>query len=124
IPSAAAEAQLRVAYRATPRRGIYFLAPDEHVRDRPRQVWTQCQDEDARHIFPCHDKPHIKHTTEVRVKAPAGFYALSHGEPASEADGLFHWKMTEPHPSYLVTLDRGEFARSDEQAGRSPLGLS
>jgi aminopeptidase N len=40
-----------------------FLEPDEHVKDRPRQVWSQCQDEDARHIFPCHDKPHVKQTT-------------------------------------------------------------
>ena len=36
----------------TPKRGLYFLEPDEHVHDRPRQVWTQCQDEDARHSFP------------------------------------------------------------------------
>jgi aminopeptidase N len=42
-------AKIRIAYRATPARGIYFLEPDEHVQDRPRQVWTQGQDEDARH---------------------------------------------------------------------------
>jgi hypothetical protein len=65
-------ASVRVTYRATPRRGLYFLAPDEHVKTRPRQVWTQCQDEDARHVFPCHDKPHVKQTTEARVTAPAG----------------------------------------------------
>ena len=45
-----ARAKLRVTYRAAPRRGLYFLAPDEHVQHRPRQVWTQCQDEDARHF--------------------------------------------------------------------------
>ena len=67
-PGADGGAQIRVTYRAVPRRGLYFLAPDEHVADRPRQVWTQCQDEDARHIFPCHDKPHVKQTTELRVK--------------------------------------------------------
>ncbi|HSN97573.1 MAG TPA: hypothetical protein VLS89_04710, partial [Candidatus Nanopelagicales bacterium] len=60
VPEGVAEASIRVRYRATPRRGLYFLAPDEHVPDRPRQVWTQCQDEDARHIFPCLDKPIMK----------------------------------------------------------------
>ncbi|HYJ11625.1 MAG TPA: aminopeptidase, partial [Polyangiaceae bacterium] len=38
--------QLRIDYRAKPKRGLYFLAPDEHVKHRPVQAWTQCQDED------------------------------------------------------------------------------
>ena len=86
----------------------------------PRQVWTQCQDEDARHFFPCHDKPHVKMTTEIASRVPAGWYALSNGElvaserPA-EGDGVFHWKMDEPHPSYLVTLVAGEFAELDRR---------
>ncbi|APR83269.1 Aminopeptidase [Minicystis rosea] len=116
IPAEVSAAQIRVEYRAVPRRGLYFLAPDEHVTDRPRQVWTQCQDEDARCIFPCHDKPHIKQTTELRVKVPKGWYALSNGEIVEEReDGVFHWKMNEPHPSYLFTLVAGEFARIDDE---------
>ncbi len=121
LPAGAGAAQIRVAYRAVPRRGIYFLAPDEHVTDRPRQVWTQCQDEDARHIFPCHDKPHVKQTTEVTVTVPAGWYALSNGELVSESAGTFHWKMSEPHPSYLFTLVAGEFARIDDEVDGVPL---
>ena len=105
---------LEVTYRATPRRGMYFLAPDEHVTDRPKQVWTQCQEEDARHIFPCHDKPHVKMTTEARITVPQGWYVLSNGALASrKKDGdqeTFHWKMEDPHPSYLVTIVAGDFA--------------
>jgi len=52
--------QLRIDYKATPKRGLYFLAPDEQVKHRPVQAWTQCQDEDARHFIPCVDKPHVK----------------------------------------------------------------
>jgi aminopeptidase N len=114
-------AQIRVTYRAVPRRGLYFLAPDEHVADRPRQVWTQCQDEDARHVFPCHDKPHVKQTTELEIKVPAGWYALSNGELVHEGPGTFHWKMNEPHPSYLFTLVAGEFARIDDEVDGVPL---
>ena len=121
IPSEVAAAQIRVSYRAVPRRGMYFLAPDEHVADRPRQVWTQCQDEDARAIFPCHDKPHIKQTTELRVKAPSGWFVLSNGELVEERDGFFHWKMTEPHPSYLFTLVAGEFSRIEESVDGVPV---
>jgi aminopeptidase N len=120
IPESLATGKVRINYRAVPKRGLYFLAPDEHVRDRPRQVWTQCQDEDARHVFPCHDKPHIKQSTELRVKVPTGWSALSNGErmatSEAEARGEFHFRFDEPHPSYLFTLVAGEFARIDAEA--------
>jgi aminopeptidase N len=125
IPRTMRSAKVRVTYRAIPRRGLYFLAPDEHVKDRPRQVWSQCQDEDARHVFPCHDKPHVKQTTEMRVKAPAGWFVLGNGvlvsEPKERKGGVYHWKMDEPHPSYLVTLVAGEFAELTAEADGIPL---
>ncbi len=108
--------QVRVRYRAVPRRGLYFLGPDETVTDRPVQVWSQCQDEDARHWFPCHDKPHVKMTTELRVTVPHGMSALSNGEllgketpRAQSKPWVYHFKLDKPHPSYLVTLVAGEF---------------
>ncbi|MGK4001060.1 M1 family aminopeptidase [Sorangium sp. So ce1036] len=125
VPLDEAEASILVRYRATPRRGLYFLEPDEHVPDRPRQVWTQCQDEDARHIFPCIDKPHVKQTTELRAEVPAGWYCLSNGELTSDARsqkaGVYHYRLDEPHPSYLFTLVAGEFARLDDEALDVPL---
>jgi aminopeptidase N len=107
--------KVEVRYRVTPRRGLYFLAPDAKVKDRPRQVWTQCQDEDARHFIPCHDKPHVKMTTELRVSVPNGFVALSNGElvesdtPAGKKPWSYHFRLDKPHPSYLLTLVAGNF---------------
>ncbi len=125
IPAGAAEATVRVRYRAVPRRGLYFLEPDEHVQSRPRQVWTQCQDEDARHFFPCHDKPHVKHTLELVARVPAGLTVISNGElvgdEAERRGGVFRFHMSEPLPSYLVTLVAGEFARLDDRVGDVPL---
>lgn len=108
-------AEVVVEYRATPRRGLYFLEPDEHYPDRPRQVWSQCQEDDARHWIPCHDSPHIKMTTEIVAHVPHGWYALSNGTLLSShqptrGDWTFHWKMSEPHASYLLTLAAGQFA--------------
>jgi len=113
-------AQVRVTYAATPRRGLYFLEPDEHYPSRPRQVWSQCQEEDARHWFPCHDSPHVKMTTELTAHVPHGWYALSNGALLSsrrpeEGAFTYHWKMAEPHASYLVTLVAGEFAELTDQ---------
>jgi aminopeptidase N len=106
--------QLRIDYKATPKRGLYFLAPDEHVKHRPVQAWTQCQDEDARHFIPCVDKPHVKMTTELSATVPAGFQVLSNGELLNaETRGKSPWtyrfKLEEPHPSYLLTLVVGHF---------------
>jgi len=115
VPKGLEHGKLVVRYAATPRKGLYFLEPDEHVPGRPRQAWTQCQEEDARHIFPCHDKPHVKMTTEVRVEVPSGFSVLSNGELVGSeknepgATETFHWRMNDPHPSYLVTIVAGEF---------------
>jgi aminopeptidase N len=117
---------IEVAYEARPKRGLYFLEPDAHVRHRPRQVWSQCQEHDARHWFPCHDEPHVKMTTEVRVRVPRGWRALSNGDFVEEqADtatpggpwARFHYRLMQPHPSYLVTVVAGEFACTESMAG-------
>src|SRR5262249_2939930 len=74
-----------------------------------------------------------KMTTEMRVRVPAGWYALSNGalvssdipksrartaEKGADADEpvlwTYHWKMDDPHSSYLVTLAAGEFAEVAE----------
>jgi aminopeptidase N len=115
-------ARLAVTYGATPRRGLYFLEPDEHYPERPRQVWSQCQEDDARHWIPCHDSPHTKMTTEIVARVPAGWRALSNGvlvehRPARDAGGaVFHYRMEDPHASYLITLVAGEFAQMTDSA--------
>jgi aminopeptidase N len=109
------EARVTVRYEARPRRGLYFIEPDEHYPHKPRQVWSQCQEEDARHWFPCHDSPHVKMTTEIVAHVPNGYYALSNGtlvasdRPETGAH-TYAWRLDEPHSSYLVTLVAGEFA--------------
>jgi aminopeptidase N len=115
--------QLRIDYKATPKRGLYFLAPDEHVKNRPVQAWTQCQDEDARHFIPCVDKPHVKMTSEVSATVPAGFTVLSNGELLSaETRGKTPWtyrfKLEQPHPSYLLTLVVGHFDVVEDRPAR------
>jgi aminopeptidase N len=103
-----------VEYGAAPRRGLYFVGPDEAYPRRPRQVWSQGQDEDSRHWFPCFDAPNQKATSEVIATVPSSFFALSNGDlVAVEADPArsarrFHWRLDVPHSCYLVTLAAGE----------------
>lgn len=116
--------RVRVHYEAEPTRGLYFLAPDDKVPDRPQQVWSQCQDEDARHWFPCHDKPHVKVPAQFRYTVPKGMQVLANGDPiASRAKATtgkqqkkskdawvsYRFRIDQPLPSYLVTLVVGQF---------------
>lgn len=128
LPADCEQGKLSITYRAQPRAGLYFLRPDEQVPERPLQVWSQCQDEDAQHWFPCQDKPHVKMSTEIRVSVPHSMTALSNGELLSQetpeqGPWVFHYRLEEPHPAYLVTLVVGHFEEWTEEcvlpSGRS-----
>ncbi|MGF1468811.1 MAG: M1 family aminopeptidase [Sandaracinaceae bacterium] len=118
-------ADVEVAYRCQPRRGLYFVGPDEARPDRPRQVWTQCQDTDGRHFFPCQDHPGQRMRTEVAVTVPEGMVALSNGalveeRPAPEGT-RFVWRQEQAHPAYLVTVVVGEFDVAEDEVDGLPL---
>ncbi len=107
-------ATLAIDYRGTPRRGLYFVGPDAAYPDKPSQAWTQGQDEDSRHWFPCFDQPHEKATTELIVTVPRAWFALSNGTLQSDIvigeRRTLHYKLDVPHSCYLVTLAAGELA--------------
>lgn len=106
-----------------PQRGIYFIHPDKHYPDKPVQVWTQGEDEDSRFWFPCFDYPGQLSTSEIRVRVPKPFIAISNGELINTTeDGeekIYHWLQKQVHPTYLMTLAVGDFAEiQDEWQGK------
>jgi aminopeptidase N len=106
-----------------PQRGLYFIQPDEHYPHKPTQVWTQGEDEDSRFWFPCFDYPGQLATSEIKVRIPEGFIAVSNGELVSTktvgTEQVFHWLQQEIHPTYLMTLAVGRFAEIvDEWKGK------
>jgi len=105
---------VKVRYRGTPRRGIYFIRPDHGYPQKPYQVWTQGQDEDSRYWFPCFDHPTEKFSSEMVVRVPAAYTAVSNGAlqgKTAHDDGTvtWHWSQEGEHSAYLVTLCVGEF---------------
>ncbi len=115
---------IAIAYSVEkPQRGIYFISPTEHYPNKPTQVWTQGEDEDSRFWFPCFDYPGQLATSEIRVRVPKPFIAISNGELIhTDEDGdykIFHWYQKQIHPSYLMTLAVGDFAEiQDEWHGK------
>jgi aminopeptidase N len=109
-------ARIIVAYSVEdPKSGLWFHGPTKAEPDVPLQVWSQGEASENRYWFPCVDHPSIRQTSEVTVRVPAGFLALSNGALVSEtrddARGIstFHWVQAKSHVSYLITLVVGKF---------------
>ena len=124
------EIDLSVEYRLVdPKAGIYFTGPNGLYPDKPVQIWTQGQDEDAQFWFPVPvaDYPNHKMTSEIEVTVPAHLTALSNGkmvlESADTAGGTktFHWVHDKPHVCYLITLVIGEFVKAEESYKSLPV---
>lgn len=114
-----------VRYAAHPRRGLYFVAPDEGYPDKPLQVWSQGQDEDSRHWYPCVDFPNELATSEVVVTVPKPLIAVSNGAllRTSERDNkrTYHFKQDVPHVAYLLSVAAGDFSEITRQVDGVPV---
>jgi aminopeptidase N len=118
--------KVAIAYAVEkPQRGLYFISPDKHYPNKPTQVWTQGEDEDSRFWFPCFDYPGQLATSEIRVKVPKPFVAISNGEliATEEAgeDKIYHWLQQQVHPTYLMTLAVGDFAEIRDEWNGKPV---
>ncbi|HAC64252.1 MAG TPA: aminopeptidase [Cyanothece sp. UBA12306] len=107
--------KIAIAYQVNnPQRGLYFIFPNEHYPHKPIQVWTQGEDEDSRFWFPCFDYPGQLATSEIRVKVPQQYKAISNGELIDTQtigeEKIYHWSQKQIHPTYLMTLAVGEFS--------------
>ena len=114
-PTTEEKIDLEIAYSVDhPQRGIYFIQPDKHYPNKPTQVWTQGEDEDSRFWFPCFDYPGQLTTSEIKVRVPGKYMAVSNGELVNTEtvgeDKVYHWKQKQVHPTYLMTLAVGDFA--------------
>jgi aminopeptidase N len=96
---------VRISYRASPQRGLYFIGKT--------QAWTQGQDIDSRHYFPCLDTPAQKCSSEVKATFPKAMTALSNGVLLTDTvkgnKRTMHYRLLAPHAPYLVTLVVGSF---------------
>ena len=112
---AGVETEIAVTYAARPRRGLYFVAPDKTSPKKPLQAWTQGQDEDSRHWYPCIDFPNHQQTSEVIVTVPPKMISIGNGElksvrTNSNGTRTYHWYQATPHVTYLLSQIVGEFA--------------
>ncbi len=111
-----ASVDVTIRYRVIqPKLGLHFVGPDASDSKKPRQAWTQGEDEYNRYWFPCHDAPQTRTTTETIITVPEPFTAVSNGallktsKDSRKKARTYHWKQEVPHSPYLVSLAVGEF---------------
>ncbi|HEX5082739.1 MAG TPA: M1 family aminopeptidase [Blastocatellia bacterium] len=116
---------VEIAYSCSPRKGLFFVEPDEAYPNKPRQIWSQGENEDAHWWFPCHDVTNQKMTTEMIATVKSNFFALSNGELLSvredDGDRTYHWRQSQPAPAYLVTIVIGEYEALDDDFDGLPI---
>lgn len=120
-----------VTYSAKPRKGFYFIEPDQYYPRKNLQAWTQGQTAESKYWFPCIDHPVIKFETEVSVIVPMNFVAISNGKlvmaefqqkklrkgnnkEKNGAKKIFTWIEPNPHTAYLTSVVIGNFVETRE----------
>ncbi len=106
--------------------GLFFMKPNPDEPNRPRQIWSQGESEWNHYWFPCFDHPNDFATSEMIATVQKPFTVLSNGkliEKRDNSDGTqtFHWRMDEPHASYLASIVVGEFAVIEQNHGGIPI---
>ena len=88
---------------------LQWLTPEQAGSPSPF-LYTQSESILARTWVPCQDTPGVRMTYEATIHAPRGLLALMSAEsPTSKsADGVYHFKMPQRIPSYLLALAVGD----------------
>lgn len=114
---------IHLKHSATPQKGVYFR---EASAERPEQIWTQGEPDEARHWFPSFDFPSDKATTEQFITVPEGDTVIGNGELVSRSEAgptdiVWHYKMRQPIPIYLVSFVVGKYVKLTGQYKSVPL---
>lgn len=115
------EVTVTIKYHAEPTLGIYFRTPEMGYKQGDTHLFSQGEEIESRHWFPCFDSPNQKFTSEVTCRVPTGMTVVSNGrllsQDADAASGLttFHWSQEQPHATYLITLVAGYFKKLEDR---------
>lgn len=120
------EASITVTYHAFPAQGLYFRTREMGYKDE--HLFSQGEEMEARHWYPCHDFPNEKFTSEVICRVPQDMTVLSNGRLVSEeqlANGMkaVRWSQEKPHVSYLISLVAGYFGKIEDKYKDIPLAF-
>ncbi|NJN25691.1 MAG: M1 family metallopeptidase [Cyclobacteriaceae bacterium] len=113
---------IRIVYESSNRaEALQWLSPQQTAGKKYPFLFTQSQAILARSWIPLQDSPGVRFTYEARVQVPTGMMALMSAENPQniQNDGVYHFEMPQPIPSYLMCLAVGniDFAPVGSRTG-------
>jgi len=111
IPSSAKN--LSITYKTSSGAAALQWLNAEQTRDKKYPfLFTQSQAILCRTWIPCQDGPGVRFTFNAQVEVPNGMLALMSAENPQQKsdDGVYHFNMKQPIPSYLMCLAVGDLA--------------
>lgn len=100
--------KVRIYYSTNPESDALQWCSSEQTADKiAPYLFTMGQPILTRQWLPCQDTPGQKLTYEATIKVPVGLMALMCAEnnpTQPSADGIYHFKMSMPLPTYLISL--------------------
>ncbi len=114
--------QVNIYYQTSPKsEAIQWLSPQQTAGKKFPFLFTQSQAILARSWVPCQDSPGVRFTYDADVTVPKDLLALMSASNPTEknAEGMYHFEMKQPIPSYLLALSVGDlsFAPVSDRSG-------
>ncbi len=113
IPVEAASRKVAIWYKTGSKAtALQWLEPSQTLGRKHPFLYTQSESIYARTWIPCPDGPGIRFTYDACVTVPKGLMALMSAENTQQRSdsGIYHFKMEQPVPAYLMALAAGDIA--------------
>lgn len=111
IPVTSKTSTVTITYSTSPNASaLQWLEPSQTAGKQKPFLFTQSQAILARTWVPCMDGPGVRMTYEATIRTRPDLLAvMSAGNPTSRTeDGVYHFAMKQPIPSYLLALAVGD----------------
>ncbi len=117
--------KVHIFYDGKPGAGMYLVPASRAYPAHTNVIYTQGEMEDNRYWLPTWDYPDDKATSEGFVEIGNGETVISNGklvEIQQKGDRqIFHWKMDQPHATYLISIVAGQYDEGKGKWGSIPV---
>lgn len=113
IPITAKTKKVTIEYSTSPDAlALQWLSPEQTDGGKHPFLFTQSQAILARTWIPLQDSPGIKITYDATIRCPKELMAVmsANNDTTKHADGVYHFDMPQPIPSYLMALAVGDLS--------------
>ena len=117
--------KIHVYYDGHPEAGLYLVPAERAFPAHTNVIYSQGEMEDNRYWLPTWDYPDDKATSEGIIEVAKGETAISNGkllDVQEKSDRrIFHWKVDQPHATYLISVIAGKYEGGHGMWGKMPV---